>query len=112
MVAAYDQGDQLAFLDAVHHKRLDGFLDGHAELLDQLDDGLGIRCIDQAQLFARGCAFGFARDGFGLLDVGRVVGGIAEGDIVLAGFGQYMKFVGAGAADGAGVGLHRTEVQA
>ncbi|MNZ43497.1 hypothetical protein D3C78_611000 [compost metagenome] len=112
VVAAHQQGDQGAFLGAVHHQGLDGLGDGHAELGDQLVDGLGIRGVDQTQFLAGGATRGFARDGLGLLDVGGVVGAVAEGDVVFAGLGQHVELVGAGAADGAGVGLHRTEVQA
>jgi hypothetical protein len=75
-------------------------------------DGLGVWGVDQAQLFSRGWAGGFARHGFGFLDVRGVVGTVAEDDIVFAGLGQYVEFVGAGAADGAVVGLNRAELQA
>jgi hypothetical protein len=40
------------------------------------------------------------------------IGTVAEGDIVFAGFGQHMEFMGAGAADRTGIGLHRAEIQA
>jgi len=95
----------------MHDQRLDGLLDGQTEPLDQLGDGLGIRRVDQPQLFGGCGALALARDGLSLLDVGGVVGGVAEGDIVFAGFGQHVELVRASAADGAGIGLHRAEVQ-
>jgi hypothetical protein len=48
---------------------------------------------------------------FGHLDVGGVIGCIGEGDQVFTALGQHLEFVGAGATDGAGIGLHRAEVQ-
>jgi hypothetical protein len=51
-------------------------------------------------------------EGFGQLDVGGVVGVGAVGDVVLAGLGDDVEFVGARAADRAGVGSHRAELQA
>ena len=96
----------------MHDQGLDGLLDGQVELADQLLDGLGVRRIDQAQFFAGGGTAGFTRNGFGFLDVGGVIRGVAESDIIFAGCGQHVEFMGAGTADGAGIGLHRTEVQA
>src|SRR5690606_9780772 len=112
VVAAHDQGDQLAFLGGVHHQGLDGLLDRQVVALDQLGDGLGVRGVDQAHGLGGGAALLLARNGLGLLDVGGVVGAVAEGDVVFTGLGQHVEFVGAGAADGAGVGLHGAEVQA
>ena len=112
VVATDDQGNQLAFLFSVNHQGLDGLFDRQVEAFDQLRDGLGVRRVDQAQLFSRCCAGGFARYGFGFLDVRGVVGTVAEDDIVFAGLGQYVEFVGAGTADGAVVGFNRAEFQA
>jgi hypothetical protein len=105
VVATDDQGDQLALFVAMNDQGLDGLFDRQVEVFHQLRDGLGVWGVDQAQRFGRGWAHGFARDGFGLLDVGGVVGTVAEDDVVFAGLGQYVEFVGAAAADGAGVGL-------
>ncbi len=112
VVAAHDQGNQLALLGGMHHQGLDGLLDGQAEALHQGVDGLGVGGVDQAHVLGRGSALFLARHGFGLLDVGGVVGDVAEGDIVFAGLGQHVKLVGAGAADRAGIGLYGAEVQA
>ena len=112
VVATDDQGDQLAFLGAVHDQGLDGLLDRQAKVFHQFGDGLGVRGVDQAQLFGRRRTHGFTRDGLGLLDVGGVVGGVAEDHVVLAGGGEHVELVGVAATDGTGVGLHRTEVQA
>ena len=112
MVAAHDQGDQLAFLGGVHHQGLDGLLDRQAELFHQGGDGLGLGSIDQAQFFAGSATSGLAGQGLGLLDVGGVVGGLAEDDIVFTGSGQHVEFVGTTTADGAVVRLHGTEIQA
>ncbi|MND98688.1 hypothetical protein D3C80_910500 [compost metagenome] len=112
MVATDDQGNQLAFLFGVHHEGLDGFLDRQVEAFDQLRNGLGVRRVDQAQLFGRSGTRGFARHGFGFFDVGGVVGAVAEHDVVFTGLGQYVELVGAGTADGAVVGFYRAELQA
>src|SRR5690606_17018292 len=91
VVAAYDEGYQLAFFDAMNDQRFHRFLDGEAELLDEFDDRLGIRCVYQAHFFAWCRTIGFARNGFGLLDVGGVVGGVAERDVVFARLSQYVE---------------------
>lgn len=59
-----------------------------------------------------GLALLLARYGFGFLDVGGVVGAVAEDDVVFAGLGQHVELMGAAAADGAVVGLHGAEVEA
>src|SRR5690606_30100414 len=112
VIATDYQSDQLAFFGAMHHQGLDGLLDRQVIALYQFGNGLGIRGIDQAHGVGGGALLLLPRDGCGLLDFGGVVGAVAEGDVVFTGLGQYVKFVGASAADGAGVGLYRTEVQA
>ena len=51
------------------------------------------------------------RNGFGQFDIGGVVRGGRVGDRILAGIGEHVKFVRAGAADGAGIGGDRAELQ-
>ncbi|MND68250.1 hypothetical protein D3C80_596940 [compost metagenome] len=112
VVATDDQGNQLAFFGGVHDQGLDGLFDRQVVVFHQLRNGLGIRGVDQAQFFARRRAHGFPWNGLGLLDIGGVVGAVAEDHVVFTGLCQYMEFVGVATADRAGVGLHRTEVQA
>ncbi|MCY1404513.1 hypothetical protein D9M71_197220 [compost metagenome] len=94
------------------HQGLDGLLDRQAEVFHQVGDGLGVRGVDQLQLLARCGALGLAGQGLGLLDVGGVIGAVAEGDVVFTGLGQHVEFVGTGAADGAGIGQYGAEIQA
>ena len=82
------------------------------EFFHQGRDGLGLRRVHQAQFFAWRRAGGFPWHGFGFLDVRRVVGTVAEHDIVFAGLGQHVEFVGASTADGAVVRFNRAELQA
>lgn len=56
VVTAHDQSYQLALFNAMYHQCFHRFFDGQSELLDELDDGLGVRRIHQAQLFAGRCA--------------------------------------------------------
>ena len=112
VIATDHQGDQLAGFGSVNDQGLDGLFDRQVIAVDQLCDGLGVRRIDQAQFLGGRWARGFSGHGFGFFDVGRVVGTIAEHDIVFTGFGQHMELVGAGTADGAVVGFNRAEVQA
>ncbi|MNU96153.1 hypothetical protein D3C71_861810 [compost metagenome] len=112
VVATDDQGNQLAFFLGMHDQSLDGLFNRQIEFFHQCGNGFGVWSVDQAQLFARCGTRGFARHGFGFLDVRRVVGTVAEDDIVFAGFGQHVEFVGTSTTDGAVVSFHRAEFQA
>jgi hypothetical protein len=88
------------------HQGLDGALDGLAELLDQVGDGLGVRRVDHARLLGGRRGLPRPAPGLGQLDVGGVVAVGGEGDGVLAGVGEHVELVRGVAADAAGVGLH------
>ncbi len=114
VIAPHQQGHQLgaAALGRSHYQGLDRVRDGLVELVHQFLDGPGLRGGDQALLQGgRGQA---GRQGQSLrqLDVGGIVANGGEGDSVLAGIRQDMKFVGGLAADGARIRLHGPEIQA
>ena len=111
MVAAQHQRYQLALGFGGHQQRLDGARRGDGEELRQFLDGFDAGGSDFLALCTRGRAFVRGCDGFGHFDIGGVTAGVAEGDIILAGVRQHMKLVGRAAADTAGVGNHRPELQ-
>ena len=111
MVAAYQQGYQLAFLGTFHDQRLDGLLDGQIELGHQFLNGSGIGGIHRLHGGNRGRALDGRGQRLRQFHIGGVVGAIGESDVVLAGLGQHMELMAGGAADGAGIGFHRAIIQ-
>ena len=69
--------------------------------------GVGTRTLVSTAARTRGRR----RQRLGLLDIGRIVGAVAVGDGVLAGSGQHLEFAGQRAADRAGVGIDRAELE-
>jgi len=115
MIAAQQkQGEGLAavLLLADHGDRLDNAVERHGEELGDIGTGHLARGVDlfhgQRGSGAR-CA---RRQCFGKFDVGGIVRGRAEGDVVFARVGQHVELMRAGTADRAGVGRHGTEFQA
>ena len=91
VVTTDHQGDQLAFFFGAHDQGLVSLFNRQIEFLHQGRDGLGVWRVDQAQLLGGSRARGFTWYGFGLLDVRRVVGTVAEDDVVFAGLGQLLS---------------------
>ena len=114
VVAADEQEHRLVAggLVAVHDDGLDGAAGRHLEEGGELVDGLDAGGVHLGERGGGGRTRRGRGEGFGQLDVGGVVGGWAVGDVVFAGLGDDVEFVGAGAADRAGVGRHRAELQA
>ncbi|MNQ66633.1 hypothetical protein D3C85_811270 [compost metagenome] len=73
--------------------------------------GVDRRGGDLGQGLGRGGAHAGRCQRLGHLDVGGVIGAVGEGDQIFTALGQHLELVGAGTADGAGIGLHRTEIQ-
>ena len=111
MVTTNDQCNQLVLLDAPHKQGFDRFFNRQLKLLDQCSNRLAVGGIHQTELFGRRAALSLAGDRLGLFDVGRVIGAVAECDIVFTGLGQYMKLMRARAANRAGICLNGTEIQ-
>ena len=113
MIAAYQQGDQrvAAIFYRFHQQGLNGFFDWQIELLNQLGDGFRVRRVYQRHFLRRGCARLFRRDGFGKLNVRRVVGAVREDHVIFAALRQYLELMGSATADRTGVSLYRAEIQ-
>ncbi|MNC09092.1 hypothetical protein D3C75_567080 [compost metagenome] len=115
MVATQHQGDDGLLAVLVRFRQYQQGLGdggrGHAQEGGHFVYGVHRRGGNLGQGFGCGSALASRRQGFGHLDVGGVVGAVGEGDQVFTALGQHLEFVGASTADGAGIGLHRTEVQ-
>ena len=114
VIAAYQQGHQwgATALGRGHHQGLDRVGDGLVELLHQFLDGPGPGGGDQTLVLGGRRQAGRQGQGLRQLDVGGIVAHRGEGDGVLAGLRQDMKFMGGPAADGARIRLDGAEIQA
>ena len=109
MIAAQYQSDHST--RAFHEQGLDGLLWVHfQEPADLLDAVLSGRVHGLHRLAGRR-ALAHRRQRLGHLHVGGVIALRADGNRVLAGIGEHVEFVRMAAADGAGVGRDRAELQ-
>ncbi len=115
VVATQHQGDDrlVAVLVrlAQHQQGLGDGARGHAQEGGDFVDGVNVRGGDLGQLFGRSRALARRGQRLGHLDIGGVIWCIGEGDQIFTALGQHLEFVRTGTTDGAGIGLHRTEVQ-
>ena len=115
VIATQHQGDDrlllLLVFFAQHQQSLGDLTRRHGEEGGDLVDGVNVRGVDRGQRGAGGRACASRCHSLGHLDVGGVIRIGGEGDQIFTALGQHLELVGAGAADGAGIGLHRAEVQ-
>ncbi|CCJ85275.1 hypothetical protein BN133_1652 [Cronobacter dublinensis 582] len=113
VIATHQQGDQRIFtaFGGFNQQRFHGFLNRQVELLDQLGDGFRVRRVNQRHLLGCGSARGCRRNGFGKFNIRGVVGRVGEDDIVFAALRQHLELMRRAAANRAGIGLYRTEIE-
>ena len=109
VIAAQQQRDYGA-ITALQQQGLDGFVGGDFEKFAHFLDAVLARRGNFLHRF--GWSWARSREGHGLgqFDVGGIVGTGAEGDGVLAGIGEVVKFMRAGAANCAGIRRHGAEL--
>ena len=92
MIAAQHQGDQSA-IAGCYDQCFHTLADRHAEEVAHVFYGVLAWGVYALHCSARRIAFSERWAGFGGFDVGRVVAAITVGDVILAGFGNHVKFV-------------------
>ena len=112
MIAAQYQGDNRTFFFTFHQQGFQALAGVDAQELADFLDAVLVWCVDGFHRHGGRGTFTCRGHCVGPFNIGCVVTIRREGDGILAGVCQYMEFVGAATADGAGVGHHGTEIQA